>query len=117
MQETMFDNRLQPLDVAAGRTRHDDYATSKAGARSVALRAGSQKFALLKAFAIAGADGLADDEAAAQAGLALTSCYWKRCGELRALDYIRFTGDERVGMAGVERMVSAITAAGRAVVA
>jgi len=116
MQETMFDKYLQPVDHARGRTRRDDYATSKAGARSVAFRAGSQKARLLVAFADAGASGLSDDEAARRAGLAPTSCYWKRCGELRALGLIRFTGDERQGSAGVDRLVSIITEAGETVV-
>lgn len=112
MQETMFDKYLQPVDTASGRTRRNDYATSKAGARSVSFRAGSQKSRLLTAFVEAGPSGLSDDEAARRAGLTPTSCYWKRCGELRALGLIRFTGDERVGLAGVERMVSTITADG-----
>jgi hypothetical protein len=117
MQETMFDKYLQPTDHVRGRTRRDDYATSKAGARAVSFRAGSQKARLLSAFAEAGPAGLSDDEAARRAGLPATSCYWKRCGELRALGLILFTGDERIGSAGVERMVSIITEAGETAVA
>lgn len=114
MQETMFDKYLQPVDAASGRTRRNDYATSQAGARSVSFRAGSQKARLLAAFVEAGPSGLSDDEAARRAGLTPTSCYWKRCGELRAVGLIRFSGEERQGSAGVERMVSTITAAGDA---
>jgi hypothetical protein len=116
MQETMFDKYLRPTDVAKGRTRRDDYATSKAGARSVSFRAGTQKARLLAAFADAGPVGLSDDEAAQRAGLAPTTCYWKRCGELREVGLIRFTGEERPGSAGVDRMVSVITDAGETAV-
>jgi hypothetical protein len=112
MQETMFDKYLRPVDEVKGRTRRGDYATSKAGARAVSFRAGTQKALLLRAFADAGPSGLSDDEAAQNAGLSPTSCYWKRCGELRAVGLIQFTGEERQGSAGVDRMVSTITAAG-----
>lgn len=98
------------LDDAPGRVRRNDYATSRAGAEAIKLRAGSQKALLLIAFA----DGeLTDEEAAINAGLSLRSCFWKRCGELRDANLIEFTGAQRVGSAGSACGVSAITAAGR----
>ena len=75
-EPTLFDPR-------PGRHRHDDWVTSIAGANSVAYRSGSQKAKLLAAYEAAYPNGLTDDEACVTAGLPLTSCYWKRCGELR----------------------------------
>lgn len=97
-----------PVDLSPGRVRRDDYATSKEGARSIAYRAGSQKARLLTAYRGAGDLGLTDDEAAARAGLSATTCYWKRCGELRADGAIAATGATRMGAAGVERIVCRI---------
>ena len=75
-EPTLFDPR-------PGRHRHDDWVTSIVGANSVAYRSGSQKAKLLAAYEAAYPNGLTDDEACVTAGLPLTSCYWKRCGELR----------------------------------
>lgn len=75
---TMFDP-----DYRNGRHRNPDWVTSVKGAASVAYRAGSQKALLLQAYKDAYPNGLTDDEACVAAGLPLTSCYWKRCGELR----------------------------------
>lgn len=75
---TMFDP-----DYRNGRHRNPDWTTSVKGAASVAYRAGSQKALLLQAYKDAYPHGLTDDEACVAAGLPLTSCYWKRCGELR----------------------------------
>jgi hypothetical protein len=96
-------------------TRRDDYDTSIDGAASVKMRARSQRFKLLDVFASWHDAGCTDEEAASGAGL-LRSCYWKRCGELRALGLIEFTGQRAKGDAGVNRLVSAITPKGREVV-
>lgn len=56
----------------------EDHATSKAGARSVALRSSSQKARLLVTY-------LTGPKTAYEAALAadlLQSCYWHRCGDL-----------------------------------
>lgn len=93
--------------------RVNDWATSIEGAKSVAYRAGSQKDSLLKAFQTAYPAGLTDEEAAVAAGMALTSCYWKRCGELRQDGFIsglmssNGTVSTRLGSSGVHRIVSA----------
>ena len=96
------------LDSQGGpRTRSNDYSTSIEGARAVSMRAGSQKARLLAAFDMYEASGLTDEEAAVQSGV--TGCFWKRCGELRALGMIEFNGQKRIGEAGVQRLVSVIT--------
>lgn len=78
MSDTLFDP-----DYRSGRHRYPDWSTSIIGAERVAYRSGSQKEKLLSAYKDAYPLGLTDDEAAVAAGLPLTSCYWKRCGELR----------------------------------
>lgn len=102
------------FDLVPGRVRRGDLPTSRAGARAVAPRAGSQKALLLDAYAEAGARGLTDEEAAAAAHLPLRSCWWKRCGELRQGGFITPTGDERLGEAGSPRIVCRITKEGSA---
>lgn len=88
-QPTMFDP-----DFRNGRHRNPDWTSSVMGAQNVAYRAGSQKARLLAAYEAAYPLGLTDDEAAVAAGLDLTSCYWKRCGELRQ-DLLIVTGPQR----------------------
>lgn len=102
-----------------GRVRHDDHSTSNAGAAEVAKRAGGQKRLLLQAFADAGVFGLNDEQAAERAGLPMRSCWWKRCGELRALGLVRYAHDEHgaeitsIASSGVPRKISVITPLGR----
>lgn len=97
------------LDHAPNRVRHNDYSTSKAGAASIAFRAGSQKAKLLDAYRRAGLSGLTDEEAFRSAALPEHACYWKRCNELRDLGAIAPIGMQRPGLAGVPRMVCAIS--------
>jgi hypothetical protein len=110
--ETLFDESGAPVrDLAPGRHRRDDHATSLEGARSVSYRAGSQKARLLEAYRMAfvnGWGGLTDEQAAGIVGLE-RACYWKRCGELRADGRIVPTGEERRGEAGVMRIVCRYT--------
>lgn len=94
------------------RTRTGDYSTSIAGAADVSKRAPIQADRLLHSFHLAGHVGLTDEQAATMADLE-ESCYWKRCGELRADGLIEFTGETRKGRAGVERNISTITIPGR----
>lgn len=100
--------------------RNNDHATSVEGAASVAERAPTQRMRLLAVYAQADPtafptayDGLTDEEAATVGGL-LGSCYWKRCGELRHLQLIEYTGETRTGKAGISRKISRITERGRA---
>ena len=88
-----------------GRHRKNDRDTSIEGAESVAYRAGSQKDKLLKAYATAYPLPLTDEEAASLAGLPMTSCYWKRCGELRQDGKIIELSLTKKGSAGVERIL------------
>ena len=106
-QTDFFDN----LDHRPGRYRTPDWQTSKDGAEDIAYRAGTQKYKLLLAFK-ENPSGLTDEEAARWAGLPLTSCYWKRCGELREDGLIAplqhpVTKEivTRTGQAGVQRIV------------
>lgn len=83
---------------ASGRSRADDHSSSRKGAASVRMRAGSQKARLLVAFYKFHfrLKPLADVDAAVTAGLfhQPQTCWWKRCGELRAAGLIAFTGEE-----------------------
>jgi hypothetical protein len=89
--------------------RANDGATSKAGAKSLRVRAGSQRATLLTAYWSWGY--LTDEEAGKVSGLSELPkcCYWKRCSELRQAGYIRLTGKTRVSSAGVEQQVCEIT--------
>lgn len=97
--ETLFDP-----DYRNGRHRSPDWVTSIAGAESVAYRAGSQKAKLLQAYKDAYPNGLTDDEACVAADLPLTSCYWKRCGELRQ-DQAILVGPIRQSRQGGEQRI------------
>ena len=99
-QPTLFDPDFRP-----GRHRNPDKATSVAGSTSVAYRAGSQKQRLLDAFKGVYPASLTDDEACVAAGLPMTSCYWKRCGELRQ-DGAILIGPERVSRITNERRIT-----------
>jgi len=83
MCRTMNEMTMFEPDYSGGRRRNPDWITSVIGAERVAYRSGSQKDKLLKAYKDVYPGGLTDDEAAAAAGLPMTTCYWKRCGELR----------------------------------
>jgi hypothetical protein len=76
----------------------------------VAKRAPTQKVMLLRAYSDAGNRGFTDEQAAYRSGL-LGSCFWKRCGELRDLGYIKQPEGEpvRKGTSGVSRIISVIT--------
>lgn len=106
---------LEAVDEREDRTRTQDYTSSIEGSRSVAYRAGTQKARLLKAFGELG--DATDEEAAKRAGISLLSCYWKRCGELRAdglIEWVYAHNDhaQRRGNAGTFRNLSRITAPG-----
>lgn len=92
--------------------RRNDGITSKAGAKAITIRAGSQRALLLdQYFAVS---DLTDEEAGRLSGLAKRpNCgYWKRCSELRRAGYIRPTGETRVSGVGVLQAVCQITDAG-----
>lgn len=91
--------------------RTADPATSKAGARDVIVRAGSQKARLLRAYKEAGMHGLTDEQAGERAGMTSVG-YWKRCSELRAGGYIAPTGEERIGSSGSAQAVHRLTGRG-----
>lgn len=95
--------------------RASDGATSHRAAQAAAPRTGSQKHRLLIAYKVAAAHGLTDEEAAEITGLAglRSCCWWKRCSELRQAGLIADSSRTRQSLAGEQRMVCVITAAGR----
>ena len=97
--------------------RANNGATSKAGAKSLTVRAGSQRDKLLSTNNAQ--DYLSDDYAGHASGLASLPmcCYWKRCSELRQAGYIKPNGKTRISSAGVEQQVCHITAEGIQVLA
>jgi hypothetical protein len=92
--------------------RDCDPITSKKGGKAVAPRRASQAMLLLSYYQYA---TLTDEQAGMASGLALKPrcCYWKRCSELRALGYIRDTGQTRISTAGSPMMVCEITHLGK----
>ena len=94
--------------------RVTDPETSVDGAKDVKPRRGSQTDILLRMYASYKITGLTDEEAGIWTGLAdmPKCCYWKRCSELRALGFIRDTGDTRLSSANSAMMVCRITVAG-----
>lgn len=92
-------------DWKNGRHRNPDWKTSVLGAESVAYRAGSQKAKLLQAYKDAYPHALTDDEACRDAGLPMTTCYWKRCGELRQ-DSAIVVQSERISVVTGERRIA-----------
>lgn len=99
--------------------RTTDPATSKAGARDVAFRAGSQCARLLRAFAEADARGtaLTRYEAGHVTGLAERgACYWHRVGDLQRKGLVMETGETRVMPTGSAQEVLRITDEGRRIV-
>ena len=102
---------------APGRTRAGDHSSSRKGAASVRMRAGSQKALLLLAHLRRYPGSLSDVDAAVNAGLYhdRQTCWWKRCGELREAGLIEFTGEEvKSATTGETVKTSRLTEAGRA---
>ena len=107
------------------KARASDPATSHDAAESARLnvRTGSARARLLLAHYEAWLDaapfgndiGLTDEEAAAAAGLPLTSEYATRCSELVGAGYLETTDRTRTGSSGQARVVRVITDAGREV--
>lgn len=89
--------------------RSTDPGTSHAAAKTV--RVGSHIAHLLAAYCDF-PEGLTDEEAGTNAGLAGTG-YWKRCSDLRAWGWIARTGTTRAGSTGAAQEVCSITDAGR----
>lgn len=114
-------SRQESIDFdAPPRTRSSGHETSELGHADIKMREGSQRWKLLRSYA--DMRDATDDEAAALAGL-MHTCYWKRCGELRAAGYIAvimlddyddYEAIEatRMGLAGVQRILCRITKKG-----
>lgn len=102
------------LDLFSEAARITDPVTSHQAAASVVKRAPTQRILLLATYGREAA-GLTDEEAATISGVIekRTACWWKRCSELRHAGLLADTGRTRTSMAGEQRMVCVITAAGR----
>ena len=112
MQLSLFDVLSVPEKHL---TRRDDPPTSKAGAKSVKFRAGTQMALLLQAYFNARFQcALTDDAAAEIAGLRMKAgcCWWHRCSDLRAKGLIESVGIADSPFTGEERMTCQITSAG-----
>lgn len=111
-------------DVIPSRT--SDPETSHAAAREIKVKANSQRARLLYAFWLEremrhdanvpdSKAGLTDEQAMRWSPeVSARSEYAKRCSELREGGFIEPTGETRPGSAGPQRIVSRITAKGRA---
>lgn len=105
-----------PVDVAApmsSAARRTDPSTSHQAAHDpvLAVRRGSQRFLLLRAFAGAGLVGLTDEEAGQRASVRRIADT-RRCSELRRGGLIVPTGETRKLSTGCEGMVCICTRAG-----
>jgi hypothetical protein len=112
MQLSLFDDLYIP---ESHQSRTDDPPTSKAGAKSVKIRANSQMAQLLVIYLMAfDRFKLTDDQAADESGLLAKAgcCWWKRCSDLRALGLIEATGTGISPLTGEDRMTCEITEAG-----
>jgi hypothetical protein len=102
------------LFTAARRT---DPATSQMN-RDAFNKKGSQRDRLLWTYY--GVEGLTDEEAGKETRWQDSTmfehriCYWKRCSELRKLQYIIPTGETRTSSFGQQQQVCEITALGEA---
>lgn len=108
--------RLAECDPTEGESpnvRRTDPATSHAGAASVAMRSGSQRHQLLRAFGRH--PSLNADKAWAATAIPEGSCYWKRVSELAQAGLIEPTGATFPGRSGEAQTVYRITDAGLAV--
>lgn len=97
--------------------RKSDPETSHAGARAVSPKTPSQKALLREQYAVAGAAGLTDEEAALMTGRLSISPgwgYWKRCSNLREDGHIVPTGETRLNRSKSPAEVCRITDEGRA---
>jgi hypothetical protein len=101
---------------AAVRDRSIDLPIRCAVSAEVRVRAGSQRWDLLRQYVEHGP--LTNEQAGDLSGLSKkkSCCYWKRCSELLVAGYIEDTGEERRSEVGEMQRVCRVTAKGRAVI-
>jgi len=93
--------------------RASNPSTSRQAAKSVQVRAGTQRHKLLQTY-LNGPQ--TDEEAGEMSGLRKPGCaYWMRCSELRQGGFIEPVGLTRTASTGEQQMVCQITEAGRIV--
>lgn len=101
------------FDEAEGAARATDPATSKAAARDVTVRSGSQHYRLLAAIVNAGSHGLTSEEASDLARVSFSRSSGPRIAELKRGGFIRVTGRTREGSLGSAQDVLVATDEGR----
>ena len=101
--------------------RNSDPDTSREAAKAFPFTRGSQRHRMLEAFAAAiplthlsrlDDVALTARQAAGKAGISPTSCYWKRCSELKRDGYIFRVCTKTDLESGLQREAYCITAAG-----
>lgn len=103
---------MEILQMELPMARKSDPHTSHEAGGKVQVRAGSHRAMVLNEYWKA-PEGLIDEQAGERSGLlALRSCYWKRCSELRTMGLIVDTGETRASSLGNEQMVCKITLEG-----
>jgi hypothetical protein len=107
---------VQVLEPTVGPSHAIDPPTSRQAARSNAVRSGTQRHAVLAAFAVA-VDGLTDYEASIAAHLVRPHVAGNRRKELEDAGYVERTARTRPTDTGCEALVFFITDAGRRVLA
>ena len=122
LMENGYHVTSQPRTVTPMRKPGTDYMPPS-DEQLMAVTSSSQRGRLLLAYYEAGEAGLTDDAAAREARIPDSSCWWKRCGELRSAGLIEpmIAGDDdipvqREGVSGVLRVVCTITPEGQAAV-
>lgn len=106
-------------DLPLFAARHEpriDLPIRCAVSKEVVVRAGSQRWDLLRQYVEHGP--LTNEQAGDLSGLSekKSCCYWKRCGELLDAGYIEATGEERRSQAGEMQRVCRVTAKGREII-
>lgn len=122
LMENGYHVTTQPRTVIPMRKPGTDYTPPPDDAL-MAVTSDSQRGRLLLAYYGAGEVGMTDDEAARHARIPDSSCWWKRCGELRRAGLIEpmIAGEDdipvqREGASGMLRVVCTITPEGQAAV-
>lgn len=101
------------LPLFAPRKREIDLPIRSSVSADLRIRAGSQRWELLRQYVIHGP--LTNEQAGDLSGLSAkrSCCYWKRCSELLEHGYIEATGEQRKSQVGEMQRVCQATAKGR----
>lgn len=108
-----FSESLDDMPLFAHAKREIDLPIPSSVSRELRVRAGSQRWELLRQYVIHGP--LTNEQAGDLSGLSdkKSCCYWKRCGELLEHGYIEATGEHRKSNVGEMQRVCRATVKGR----